>query len=128
MFRRLGLAFVALALFTTAGGHWAVLQSVAWAQMIRDYSREVPLTAAVQKTFSGEAPCSLCKSIVAARQKEDRKPAAFKAELKTELFSPPARTALRLPAPDPFRYPAPVLAAFPVRSDAPPQPIPIARA
>ncbi len=125
MFRQLGLLLAALALFAIAGGHWAVLQSVAWGQMLADYSRDASFSTAVQKTFSGKYPCGMCKTIAEARQKEDRKPAALKAEVKTDLAAPAPVVALRHPAPDRFRYPAPAPAAFPLRSDAPPQPVPI---
>src|SRR5258708_6190788 len=56
MLRVIGLPFMALAMFSIAGGHWAVLQTVAWAQMLRDYSKDATVTEAVAKTFSGDAP------------------------------------------------------------------------
>ena len=36
-------------LFLAIGGHWALLQTVAWASMIVDYSRTAALTVAVEK-------------------------------------------------------------------------------
>ena len=66
--RQAGLLFAALAMFAIAGGHWAVLQSVAWAGMLADYTRASGSVAtAVGQTFDGEHPCALCRQIAAAR-------------------------------------------------------------
>ncbi|MFI0348342.1 MAG: hypothetical protein ACH346_06210 [Chthoniobacterales bacterium] len=61
---------MALAIFSLAGGHWALLQSVAWINMIHEYSLSDSLETAIGKTFSGNYPCSLCKKIATAKQKE----------------------------------------------------------
>ena len=50
------------------GGHWMILQTAAWAKMIVDYSRAAPLKTAIEQTFDGEHPCSMCKAIRQARQ------------------------------------------------------------
>ena len=75
--RKLGLVLAALALFSIAGGHWAVLQTVAWAEMLHDYSQRTgSLAAAVEQTFDGQHPCALCREIANARSKDQReKPA-----------------------------------------------------
>lgn len=97
MFRRLGTLFAAIALFTVAGGHWAVLQSVAWAQMLRDYSVGASLTAAVEKTFSGKFPCGMCRKIAEAKKDEAQKRPALLSEKKSSDFL--AATPAALPAP-----------------------------
>ncbi len=76
--------FVVLVAFTfSCGGQWPVLQCVAWANMIREYSEMVPLTQAVEMTFSGRYPCELCKAIAQKKQEENTKLAAtFKHEKK----------------------------------------------
>ncbi len=76
--RKLGLVFAALALFSIAGGQWAVLQTVAWAGMLHDYTqRSGSFTAAVEQTFDGEHPCELCREIAFAKAKErQERPAA----------------------------------------------------
>lgn len=71
---------IAFALFIIAGGPLMVLQGVAWAGMIQEYSKKDTLTSALQKTFSGKHPCCLCKRIAKESQKE-QKTAAF---LKTD--------------------------------------------
>jgi hypothetical protein len=55
-----GLPLVCAACFSLPGGHWMALQMFAWAQMLRDYSRNATITVAIQKTFSGTAPCMMC--------------------------------------------------------------------
>lgn len=61
-----------MALFSLCGGHWAIMQSIAWANMIRTYSSEGSFESAVEKTFSGKHRCSLCKKIEQAKQKEKK--------------------------------------------------------
>lgn len=46
-----------------AVGPLAVMQMVAWTGMLWNYSREATLVEAVESTFNGENPCSLCLSI-----------------------------------------------------------------
>jgi hypothetical protein len=51
------------AVFQLLGGHWAILQTAAWVGMIIEYSANDGLQAGLAKTFDGEHPCELCKSI-----------------------------------------------------------------
>ncbi len=104
MFRRSGLLLAALALFTIAGGHWAVLQSVAWAQMLRDYSREASVSVAITKTFSGEYPCGMCRKIAEAKKSEERKTPAL-AEKKSSEFLAVRSDALPRPVVTSREYP-----------------------
>lgn len=115
------LAF--LATFLLSGGHWAALQSIAWTGMVWNYSQEAGLLGGLEKTFSGEAPCHLCKTIGEARESErqdknaDRSnPETLKAALTCRAELPPILFAAT---------PPPVLAAgFPPLTssevDAPP--------
>jgi hypothetical protein len=81
---RLPRILVALALASSIGLHWAFLQAVAWTGMIVSYSQEAPLRDAVEKTFDGQHPCSLCKQIAEGRQSE--KKAEYKFEVKKLEF------------------------------------------
>ena len=55
------------------GGHWLVLQSVAWTRMLVDFSRQDSFTTAVAKTFDGEHLCPImCRKIQAGRQAEEQ--------------------------------------------------------
>jgi hypothetical protein len=55
------LTWLMLAMFV--GGHWGMLQVVAWTGMLIDYSRDATFAEAWDKTFSGEHPCAICKTV-----------------------------------------------------------------
>ena len=61
---------MAALLAASIGGHWMLLQSVAWVEMVVSYSEQVPLSQALAQTFDGEHPCPLCKVIAAAKKHE----------------------------------------------------------
>ena len=73
MFQRLARLLVLIAAVQILGGHWAVLQTVAWAKMLVDYSQQDSLSVAVAKTFDGEHPCQLCHTVKEGRQEEQKK-------------------------------------------------------
>ncbi|MEP4079374.1 hypothetical protein [Haloferula sp.] len=50
------------------GGHYGVLQVIAWTQMIVEYSGEKGLVQGAIQTFDGEHPCDLCLSITEAKK------------------------------------------------------------
>jgi hypothetical protein len=78
-------ATLVLLLCLSIGPHWAVLQPVAWATMIVEYSQDAPLAKAIAKTFDGEHPCDLCKHIRRAEHSE-KKPEAQFTTLKPDLL------------------------------------------
>lgn len=125
MFRAISLSMLCLAMFSIAGGHWAVLQSVAWAQMLRDYSKDATVAEAVEKTFSGDAPCAMCKKIDEARQKEQKAPATVKLDKKAEVFVIVSYEFLKQRIARDFSYRVSVDVDFSARFDAPPVPVPI---
>ena len=128
MFRQIGLLGAALALFSMAGGHWAVVQTVAWAEMLRAYGqRSGSLTVAVEQTFDGQHPCELCRAIATAKSKEHREtpatPGASKdLSAKAVLASADPLPAFRTPV-GPARRAAGAFSG-PSRTDAPPTPPP----
>jgi hypothetical protein len=69
-----------VAVFTATGSHWFVLQTIAWGGMLSENLRERPLVEAVQRTFDGEHPCSLCVEISNGK-KAEKKP-EFRIDLK----------------------------------------------
>ena len=99
-----GLPLVCVACFSLAGGHWMALQMFAWAQMLRDYSRNAPITEAIQKTFSGTAPCTMCKVIAEKQQREEKAPSIVKLDKKAEGFSLSMLDLLRGPEAKDFSY------------------------
>jgi len=60
------------AMMTAFGGHWIVLQSVAWTTMIIDNAKSEHLGEALTDTFDGKHPCPLCKSIEKGRESEKK--------------------------------------------------------
>ena len=86
---RFGRYVLIAAMFFAIGGHWVVLQTVAWSGMIVDYSRAAGLTAAVEKTFDGQHPCEICKTIAKTRQSE-KKQEALVVVTKLDVFHQPA--------------------------------------
>jgi hypothetical protein len=71
--RRLTHIVILATFIFSCGGHWCVFQCIAWANMIHEYSQMVPLTQAVQMTFSGEYPCLICKAIAEKKSSEQQK-------------------------------------------------------
>jgi hypothetical protein len=61
---------VVLALIFSIGGHWTILQTVAWVRMTVAYSNGVPLSIALAKTFDGRHPCNLCKFVNEGKKSE----------------------------------------------------------
>jgi hypothetical protein len=117
---------MALALFLVAGGHWAMLQSVAWATMVKDFSKTGSLTEAVGKTFDGKHPCAMCKKLTNARASEEKAPVTLKVDKKAEVFVASIRSEVPMPLARPIVYgPAPFV-VMPERLFAPPVPVPIA--
>ena len=117
---------MALALFLSAGGHWAMLQGVAWATMVRDFSRGSSVTSAMEKAFDGKHPCALCKKIAAERSHEEKAPLTVKAEKKAELFVSTSSEIVPRPSVGIFAYPGLPFVNVPERFFAPPVPVPIA--
>ena len=91
---------VAVALCLSVGLHWGFLQTIAWAGMLVDYSRDATLTEAIHKTFDGQHPCKLCKLVNEGKNAEGSQK-LVKSELKLEfsvhqptVFVPPTVDAV----------------------------------
>ncbi len=126
--RRFGLACAALAMFFIAGGHWTALQTVAWAEMLHDYSQHSgSLAVAVEQTFDGQHPCELCRDIQAGKSKEHRgSPSVPIAKADAKVKAALAEATLLAPArPSVERFfPALIASALVSRDDSPPTPPP----
>ncbi len=70
MLLHLGQVLMLMVLFAASGGHWMVLQSLAWTRMLVSYSQGGQFALAVSKTFDGRHPCALCKKIEKAKSGE----------------------------------------------------------
>jgi hypothetical protein len=94
---RLGHVLLIVALLAATGGHWALLQTVAWTNMLADNLRTESLGAAIAKTFDGEHPCSMCKAISKGKKSEQKtefpllaKKLDFVSERGVFIFSAPS--------------------------------------
>lgn len=70
----------------TLGFHWALLQSVAWAGMIVQFSGRTSLQQAVAKTFDGQHPCPICKLVQSGKKSEGKSEGRLSLQ-KFELFA-----------------------------------------
>jgi hypothetical protein len=85
MFHRISAAVCLFAVLTAGGGHWAALQTFAWARMLVEYSAQNSLAEAVEMTFDGKHPCPMCLKIEKGRKQERRQPLNFEVR-KLDLF------------------------------------------
>ena len=65
-----GKRLLAIALILLMQGPAMLLQEIAWANMLVDYTRERGLKDGVVATFDGEHPCELCLKAQAIREDE----------------------------------------------------------
>lgn len=89
MLVRLGHALLIAALLAATGGHWTLLQTVAWTNMLATNLRTNCFEEAVVKTFDGQHPCKLCKVVSAGKNSE--KQAEFPTLAKKLEFTLPAQ-------------------------------------
>jgi hypothetical protein len=111
-----------LALVASVGGHWMILQGVAWSTMLVRFAQSMPLVRAVACTFDGDHPCALCLVIKEGKKSEkksDQESAPTK-QLDWLLQATPQFVCLGSPPPCPDSPPA----APHVRCEPPPVPPP----
>ena len=124
--KKLGLPIACVAMFFVVGGHWAVIQGIAWTQMLWTYALESDsIVDAVEKTFDGQHPCKLCVGI-AKTQKDQGKNPMLAAAKKVDAFAAPFQHRLSEPKCDEFSYPAAADSRALPRTDQPDVPVPIA--
>lgn len=70
--KKIGHVLLIFALLGATGGHWAVLQTIAWADMLAKNLQTESVGAAISKTFDGEHPCKMCKQISAGKKAEKK--------------------------------------------------------
>jgi hypothetical protein len=122
-----GQVIAAVALFFIIGGHWGVLQTVAWANMIWTYStQDGSVLAGAKKTFDGEHPCNMCDSIKEAKKQEKKSPEILSATKKIELFALNDANFLPVPVSARFQFPVPRNLSAESRPHSPATPVPIA--
>lgn len=124
-FRSIASAMIGAAFFLSVGGHLAVLQGIAWTTMVRDFARLDSLGTAIEKTLSGQHPCTLCKEITKAGGSSHEKPDSLTPKVKLGEFID-QRTATAIMAfARPFAYPLSPANHPKDLSYPPPAPVPI---
>jgi hypothetical protein len=98
--KRFGHCLLILALLGATGGHWVVLQTVAWTDMLAENLQTSSVTEAISKTFGGTHPCKLCKQISSGKQAEKKSESPLQIK-KLEFVS--ERPAFVFVAPQEFR-------------------------
>lgn len=91
-----------LMLLLLVGGHWGMLQVVAWTGMLIDYSRDNSFVEAVEMTFGGEYRCEICKRVdagIAAEFGSDERKAPGKVHKTMKLDAVVMAVVVALPAP-----------------------------
>ncbi len=66
------------------GGHWGILQSVAWVKMTWDLSTDQTVTEAIDQVLRGENPCRLCQAVALGKKAEQDLP-ILKQKLKLDF-------------------------------------------
>jgi hypothetical protein len=119
--RQLTHVIVLAAFVFSLGGQWYLLQGIAWANMIREYSQVVPFSEAVGMTFSGKYPCSICKAIAEHKSADQHKVLAL--DTNEKKFPLPSELIVVRPSASALTYPD-FVSLFQLRSEAPPTPPP----
>jgi hypothetical protein len=90
VFVRLGHVLLILALLGATGGHWAVLQTIAWADMLTQNLQTESVAKAITKTFDGAHPCQMCKQISAGKKEEKKSELPFQVKKLEFVIEQPA--------------------------------------
>lgn len=121
MGRTLQQWLIVTSLILAIGGHWAILQSVAWVGMVVKYSESFPLQEALVKTFDGKHPCKICK-VVKDGKKSEQKQSLLKVETKLDFWL--VRRPVLLYPPTAFSVFTSEVAIAQIRTESPPAPPP----
>jgi hypothetical protein len=85
--RRIHISLVLALCVVGTGAQWDVVQVFAWVRMTVNYSRAMPVEAAVARTFDGEM-CSICRLVANAKKQEQSRSSLpeIKVQSKQLLF------------------------------------------
>lgn len=119
--RKASRLLVILALLASVGGHWALLQSVAWTRMIIERTHTDSFAAAVQTTLDGEHPCDMCQRITEGKQSEQQEE-KVQVKVKLDMLCELRLIAIMPPSP-PLNFPSSPTEGMP-RAECPPVPPP----
>lgn len=69
--RRFSALFVLCAWLLASGAHWDIVQGFAWARMVVNYSRTMPLDEAVKLAFNADNLCGVCEFVADNKTRAD---------------------------------------------------------
>jgi hypothetical protein len=69
--RRLSALLVLCAWLLASGAHWDLVQGFAWARMVANYSRTMPLDEAVKLAFTADNLCGVCEFVADHKTRAD---------------------------------------------------------
>ena len=125
--KTVGFVTCLIAILAMTGSHWLVLQSVAWARMLVEFSSRESLPNALAKTFDGRHPCPLCKQVSQGQQEERERNNQVPWEKPTQLpefFCDSGRVTVPLAPMSPSVAPVGMLHFFYDFVESPPKPPP----
>lgn len=76
MRQKLSLILTLVAWLLATGSQLDAVQAFAWVRMFAANAHELPLGAALERTFSPEGRCHLCVAVSEAKQKQQDSPAS----------------------------------------------------
>ena len=85
MSRRAKILVVLFLSFIATGAQWDLLQTFAWSRMMAKYSRAMPLSEALAKTFEGEM-CDICRIVANAQKQERSRPGILEARIEGKIL------------------------------------------
>jgi hypothetical protein len=85
---RLKIIVILTSWFLATGSQWDFAQAFGWSRMFVRYAETMSVTAAVERTFSGET-CEICRAVRRAKDSEQQgTPTTDVARAKVVLFCP----------------------------------------
>lgn len=125
MGRLFGNILLLASMFVISGGHLLLTQSVGWATMLLDYSREMSLPMAIEQTFRSTGACKFCKAVETGAKDQSQLPMTVKSEKKAEVFSMAMNPVVPPFGAGEFSYPPAKDNLFTPRGEEPPTPVPL---
>lgn len=122
--RHAGTCAALIAVLFASGGHWVVLQTIAFGSMVVRYSQDNSLSEALAKTFDGKHPCPLCHAVQRGRQQEEKQRPALGLDPQRELALPESVLCPLARPPGEYWLPTLPLPAWHAFAHAPPKPPP----
>ena len=87
---------VATSLTFSIGGHWGLLQTIAWSSMLLDYSQNLTWTSALSKTIDPDTSCRICEFVQEGKQRESNRN-YLKTQFKIDLVCEQREIVLNYP-------------------------------